>query len=153
MKQSSFPPKNLVSSHAMSRFLQRHLCGFAYQLKEVLHIWSGLKEGEYLSITLVHLCVDGWMDAHFGPLSKDYSLASNPSTQPFRCNALGRVIPANNPNHSCKYSTGVNVKREHTSQSPCTSLVHQCVPRMTFKSANCKAQKWSLARLFDVLTL
>ena len=32
--------------------------------------------------------VDGWMDAHFGPwaltLSKDYSLASCPSTKPFQ---------------------------------------------------------------------
>ena len=55
--------------------------------------------------------VHGWMDVHFGPwaltLSKDYSLASYPSAA-IECNALGWVIPANNQNHSCKYSTGVN---------------------------------------------
>ena len=91
--------------------------------------WSGLDV-----LTIPHIChlnhlyiggeksvmwrkfqtsMDGWMDAHFGPwvwpLSGDYSLASNPSTQLLRCNALGWVIPANNLSHSCKYSTGVNL--------------------------------------------
>ena len=56
--------------------------------------------------------MDGWMDVHFGSwaltLSKDCSLASflPPCHNDI---ASGRVIPAKNPIHSCKYSTGVNL--------------------------------------------
>ena len=42
------------------------------------------------------------------PYSKDYSLASNLEAKQHMSSRSSRVIPANNPPHCCKYSTGVS---------------------------------------------
>ena len=50
--------------------------------------------------TAAHNCIAAY--------SKDYSLASNLQAKQHMASRSSRVIPANNPPHSCKYSTGVS---------------------------------------------
>ena len=50
--------------------------------------------------TAAHNCIAAY--------SKDYSLASNLQAKQHMASRSSRVIPANNPPHSGKYSTGVS---------------------------------------------
>ena len=61
---------------------------------DLVWVWFGFGE------TLAHNCIAAY--------SKDYSLASNLQAKQHMASRSSRVIPANNPPHSCKYSTGVS---------------------------------------------
>ena len=56
--------------------------------------------------------MDGWMRTSVHGSDPSLEIIHWPPIPPrtlHRCDALGRVIPANNQSHSCKYSTGVNL--------------------------------------------
>ena len=82
--------------------------------------------------------MDGWIRTSVHGSDPSLEIIHWPPIPPrtlHRCDALGRVIPANNQSHSCKYSTGVNL----------TVLVCQ------WCNYNCQLRKAPLTTVFNLL--
>ena len=86
------------------------------------------------------------MDVHFGSwaltLSMNCSLASIPPRS-HTDNASGRVIPAKNPIHSCKYSTGVNLTVLVYQWCNCYCQLKKAPPTTVFRLYNMYLGKYT----------